>query len=261
MVKIAAFALAATLLLLAGVWLIVLPETYLGDLIGSSLQRPDLQVEMSGFRKGLFYDLSANRMSVVKDGKELLAVENVRGRINPLSLFLLRFDMHFSASLGNGVISGRANLVRGRRNILVTVRDAELNAVPFFGLLGINGSGMLSGTAGMDDKSGEVRFDIADAKFGSGTFGGIAVPLHFFRSARGALSLTGGNVSVTSFALEGADIYARIKGQISAGKMNLTMEVMPKPAFLEKNPAIALLERYKVSPGYYAIPVSGDIAL
>lgn len=257
--KIAAFVIAGFLLLLIGAWLIVLPEAYLQAMIENSLQRPDVQVEMSGFRKGLFYNLSADSMSVVKDGTELLAVEDVKGRMNPFSLLLLRFDMHFSARIGGGAISGRVNLVRGGRNILVSVKEADLGAIPFVGLLGISGSGTLSGIARMDTRAGEVKFDIANAKFGSGTFGGISVPLHFFQSARGALSVADGNLAVTSFALEGTDIYARIKGKISAGKMDLTMEVMPKPSFIEKNPAMALLDRFKVSPGYYSIPVNSDI--
>lgn len=257
--KKAAFVLAGFLLLLIGAWLIVLPETYLQAMIETSLQRPDLQVEMSGFQKGLFYNLSADRMSVVKNGTELLAVENVKGRMNPFSLLLLRFDMHFSATIGGGAISGRVNLAHSGRNIQVIVKDTELGAMPLFGLLGISGSGTLSGSAHIDSRAGEVRFDIADAKFGSGTFGGIAVPLHFFQSARGALSVADSNVTVTSFALEGADIYARIKGKISSGKMDLTMELMPKTSFIKKNPAVALLDRYKVSPGYYTIPLNSDI--
>jgi hypothetical protein len=40
----------------------------------------------------------------------------------------------------------------------------------------------------------------------------------------------------------------------------MTMEVMPGKSFLENPFFLAELERYKISPGYYRIPVRGNLS-
>jgi hypothetical protein len=107
----------------------------------------------------------------------------------------------------------------------------------------------------MENSSGEIRFDLTNAAFESASFGGIMIPLEMFYKARGAMKINNNAVDITSFALEGDGIYARIKGNITAGRSSLILELMPERSFKEKNYIFSVLEQYKVSPGYYSIPI------
>jgi type II secretion system protein N len=43
--------------------------------------------------------------------------------------------------------------------------------------------------------------------------------------------------------------------------LNLTLELMPKPAFLERQKFVfLLLAKYLISPGNYRIPINGTLA-
>ena len=257
--KKAALVCGAALLLFFGIWIVVFPETYLANLIENSLNDPEMRVEVSGLSKGLLYSFGAESITLKKADKTLIVAERIRGRINPFSLLLLRLDMRFSGGAGGGNINGRVDLIRGKSRVLVAVEKADLGSIPLFSLAGVNGSGAFSGRMEMNGSAGEIRFEITDARMENSSFGGIALPLNIFRSARGVLSVADKTVSVTSFALEGTDIFARIKGTITGSRLKLAMEVMPERSFMEKNPLAALLEAYKVSPGYYVIPVDGDL--
>ena len=75
------------------------------------------------------------------------------------------------------------------------------------------------------------------------------------------MDVTPGVVKVSSLALEGEGVYARLKGRILNGSaMDLTLEVMPEASFADRSFLIALIQGYKVSPGYYAIPIKGEMS-
>ncbi len=259
--KKAAIVCGAGLLLFFGIWLVVFPETYITSLIENSVDDPDMRLEVSGLRKGPLYSFTAEGIALKKAGRPLLATERIHGRINPFSLLLLRLDMHVSGAAAGGIIKGRVDLIRGKSHVLLTLEKADLASIPLFPLAGVKGTGTFSGRMKIDGPTGDIRFEITDARLESSSFGGIALPLNIFRSARGALSIANKTVTVSSFALEGEDIYARMKGTIAGGRLKLTMEVMPGRSFMENNPLALFLEAYKVSPGYYAIPVAGDLLL
>jgi hypothetical protein len=86
-------------------------------------------------------------------------------------------------------------------------------------------------------------------------FSGITVPLNFFNSVRGVLEVKGDTIHISSLALEGKDIYARIRGEISNNVMDISMEIMPERSFLNNPLFINAMEQYKVSPGYYVIHI------
>jgi type II secretion system protein N len=143
----------------------------------------------------------------------------------------------------------------------VRVDGAQLQDMPIFAMLGIDGRGTLSGDLNIRDTKGTVTFSVADARFSRAAFAGVAVPLEVFTGARGAMTVDGSTLRVQSFALEGEGIYARLRGDITAGRMNLTMELMPEKSFRDQNLVFMLLTKYQVSPGYYSIPLNGPLPL
>ena len=134
--------------------------------------------------------------------------------------------------------------------------------IPFFRALGFAGSrGVFSGDMNIENSRGEIRFALTNAAFESASFGGIVLPLEMFYKARGAMTINNKTVDIKSFALEGDGIYARIKGNITEGRASLTAELMPERSFKEKNYIFSMLEQYKVSPGYYSIPITSNLTM
>ena len=69
-----------------------------------------------------------------------------------------------------------------------------------------------------------------------------------------------------SFTLQGDGIYMRLSGNLPAGPraaqapLNLMLEIMPKPEFLESQKLVFLLmAKFMTSPGVYRIPVRGTL--
>jgi len=244
-----------------GFWVIAIPESLLAGLVEGAMHDSDMRIETSDVRKGILFDFTCDSIRLKKNDRTLLSVENVEGRINPLSLLTLRLNAHFRGETGGGRVKGTIDLFRGKTHVDITVADADVADMPFFSLLGIGGKGALTGTLKIENVRGDIKFDVRDARFGQGTFGGITVPLDVFTGARGAMTITGNSVRITSFALEGAGIYARLSGDITSGRMNLIMELMPEKSFKDSNFIFLVLERYKNSPGHYSIPITGSLPL
>jgi type II secretion system protein N len=244
-----------------GLWIIAVPESLLADLIQGAMHDSAIRIETADVRKGLLFDFTCGGIRLMKNDNRLIALENVSGRINPLSLLLLRLNAHFHGETAGGMITGTIDLFRGKSHIDIAVADANISGVPFFALLGIEGKGVLRGDLKIEDVRGDIKFSVRDAQLRSGSFGSVALPLEVFADARGAMTVKGNSVRITSFAFEGAGIYARLSGNITGGKMNLTMELMPDKLFKDNNLVFLLIEKYRDSPGHYSIPITGDMPI
>lgn len=251
--------LAGLVLLVVGIWIIAIPEATILTMVGNSLSNSTIQVECEGFRKSLFFGFSADRISIKKDGRLLIAVDGFSGQIDPFSLIGLKLPLTFLGNTGGGRLQGTAELLRKSREVSLTIADADIAVIPFFELAGMKGSGLLSGKILLKNNQGNVRFDLKEMRVASGIFGNIAVPLNYFQSAQGALEISGSRAKVSSFTMEGPGVYARIRGDISDNRLALTLEIMPEKTFTDRNPAFLLLEKYKVSPGRYSVPLSSRL--
>ncbi|MBI5101794.1 MAG: type II secretion system protein GspN [Nitrospirae bacterium] len=238
------------------IWNILVPLERIPDLVDRSLEGSSIKAEFDGLKKGFFYNFTAEKIRFKKNETTLLVVENISGRIELLRLLGLRLPVNVRGDFGGGSMTARVDLIGSDRGMALSVSNASTDLIPLFSLSGIKGRGLLSGELLLKNNAGDARFDISDAKFTSATFGGIPVPLGIFRSARAALSIDGRTVKVVSFSMEGEDIYARVKGDITGGRPDLSLELMPEKTFTEKNPAFMLLEKYRVSPGYYSVPLT-----
>ena len=159
-------------------------------------------------------------------------------------------------------MNGRVDLLHGKNRADIAIDKAEIEGIPLFRVLGpCRQRGIFSGDMKMENSSGEIRFDLTNAAFESASFGGIMLPLEMFNKARGAMTINNNTVDIKSFALEGDGIYARIKGNITDGRASLTAELMPERSFKEKNYIFSMLEQYKVSPGYYSIPITSNLTV
>jgi type II secretion system protein N len=250
------------MIIVLGFWQIAVPGSLITDLIENSLEDKGLHADFTGFRKGLFFNFESQQITLKKSGASLLSIENARARVNPLSLLVLRLSVLFDGDISRGRMNGRVDLLHGKNRVDITIDKAEMEGISFFRALGLAGSrGIFSGDMKIENSRGEIRFVLANAVFESASFGGITLPLEMFNKARGAMTVNNNTVDIKSFALEGAGIYARIKGNITEGRASLTAELMPERSFKEKNYIFSMLEQYKVSPGYYSIPITSNLTM
>lgn len=193
-------------------------------------------------------------MTLRKSGRALISIDDVTGRINPLNMLAGEAPLHFRGNVGGGRIDGEAGLLKGSPAD-IRVDKAHMEEIPFFALSGLEGSGALSGEFRLAKGTGDIKFVVKDARLKTGSFGGVSVPLDVFRGAKGAMTVEGPTVKIVSFSLEGDGIYARIKGNIVGGTLNVTLELMPDRSFKESI-VFSALGNYRVSPGYYVIPIT-----
>jgi type II secretion system protein N len=254
--------LIALFSLLAVFWAIwfVFPEASLRTIIEDSLSR-EFEPQVKGLRKGLFYDLHIDKLRLEHSGKEVISLDDVDARVNPLSLMLLRLNLTMGGRISGGTISGKMDLSKGGMRMRLDVRKANISEISLFRLAGIQGKGAISGRFTMTDKTGHIEFFTDNAVFEPFIFSETNVPLNLFNGIKGAIDIKGNILNIVSIALEGRDIYARVKGVIHDTVMDLNMEVMPGRSFVENPFFLAGLEKYKISPGYYMIHVRRNLPL
>jgi type II secretion system protein N len=257
-VKKILIALTAIPVIFWGIWIAV-PETSIQSIIENSISNNKFRLEVKGVKKGLFYNLSVDNLILKNSKKELIFLSNIYGRINPLSLIMLRLNLSFNGEVGEGTISGHTSLIRNKTQIGFDIKKADISDIPLFKLIGIQGTGTISGRLTIIDDTGHVEFVTKDSSFEPAIFSGVKVPLNLFHNIRGSVDIKGNIINVVSVALEGKDIYARLKGVVKDAVMDLDMELMPGVSFIENPLFLAELEKYRISPGYYVIPVKGNL--
>jgi type II secretion system protein N len=259
-VKKLLYVLIAIPLILWGIWL-VFPKTSIQSIIEGSMYSDKLGLEVKGLKKGLFYNLIVDRLTLKSSGKEMVSLNNIYGHISPLSFIMLRLNISFNGGIGGGNVSGRTNLTKNKMQIKLDINKANINGIPLFKLIGIQGTGTVSGRFTMLDDTGHVEFVTEDSRLEPAILSGVNVLLSFFNSIRGSVDIKGNIINVVSIALEGKDIHARLKGAIKDAVMDLNMELMPGISFIENPLFRSGLERYKISPGYYVIPLKGNLRI
>jgi type II secretion system protein N len=241
-----------------GIW-IAIPESSIQSAIENYIDAEDFTLKIEGLRKSLFFNFTIDRLTINSSAKEQFSLQNINCRIKPLPVLLLQLRLSFNGDTEGGTLSGDVNLKKNDIRIQFDVKGANINEIPVLKAMGIQGTGTVSGSFVMENDSGYVEFATSNADLEPAVFSGVSVPLQFFHSVRGAAEIKGNVINVVSVAFEGNDVYARLKGIVKDRFMDLTMELMPGRSFVENPLFIHALDRYKVSPGYYVIPVKGYI--
>jgi type II secretion system protein N len=252
------FMLIAVPVLLWMLWFI-LPVTSIESIIEDSVQDGNVAVEMKNLRKGLFFNIDADSLTVKSSHTVLFSMTGIQGRINPLSLLVFRLKVNMHGIIGGGIIRGNINFANKRVLTTLIFEKIDISEITFLELIGIQGKGTISGSYTGENNKGHIMFDTKEASFEQGTFSGMSMPLHLFHTIRGVLDINENTVNIISVSLEGKGIHARLKGVVRDGVMDLNMEIMPEKSFLENPFFLAELEKYKVAPGLYIIPVKGNI--
>jgi type II secretion system protein N len=251
--------LIAIPILFLSLWITV-PETSIQSIIEDSAT-DKLHMEVEGFKKGLFYNVTIENLTLRSSGKEIISFSDIHGRINPLNLAILKLSLTVDGTLGGGDIAGDINIAKNKKEVRLDFKKININEMPLFRLGKVKGTGTVAGRYTMMDDTGHVDFVAKDASFEPAVFSGIKVPLNLFNGVTGSVDIKGNIVNIVSVSFEGKDIYARLKGVVKDAVMDLNMEVMPGKAYLENPIFLGELQKYMVSPGYYMIPIKGKFSI
>jgi type II secretion system protein N len=251
-------ALAVIPVIIWSLWL-AFPKKTVQSILEDAAANSLLDVRVEDLRKGLFFNFSIGKILLSGAGREMASFDYIRGHIKPLHLLTLQLRLSFDGTAGRGTVHGNMQLTKKRMQAKMDIVKAGINELPFLQLIGIRGDGTISGSFSMINDRGRLDFQTEDAQFKQASVSGIMVPLQFFHAVRGSAEIAGNRIDIVSVSFEGKDIHARLKGFIENGNMNLTMELMPGKTFLENPFMLAEIEKYRISPGYYVIPISGSL--
>jgi type II secretion system protein N len=272
-IKKIAVALVILLFSLWALWFLAVPESFLAGYIQRFAADRSIAIELTGFKKGFFYTLHVERASINKhlprsnqppasppgegrgEGPPLVVVQDLAVTPDMYSFLKLTPQFNFSGQIGQGRIRGAASRERGGLTVTVHGEHIDVGSLPILAQSGIYGEGNIAFDFRWKESQGEIVFSIDEAKLSGILAGNSAVPLNFFRSVKGLLTL-GNTITVNSLALEGPGIYVRVKGEINKGSLDGRAEVMVDASFPQYPLLQPLLEKYMVSPGYYVIPFS-----
>jgi type II secretion system protein N len=239
------------------VWYFAIPENIIRSSIEDSISQhlgSGVNASINGFDKGLFFTVDADSLDFTVNNTPVLRITDISGRLNPLQVFQKKLAFSVRGKMGTGNIDGDFQFPG---NGTLTIDSADINAITYLASAGLKGRGFLSADLYMKDYTLDAVFHIPDADI-EGMPMGVPLPMNEFKNIQGAVSVKENAVTIKSISLEGDKGYVRLKGDIINGNMNMNLEIMPTAGSLEKYETM-LLARFKVSPGYYVIPIKGNL--
>ena len=228
-------------------------------------------LDCTGFGKRFPLGLKARTLEISSDKGVLVKLQDARLGLKLLPLLLGRVQLGYGGVIGAGEIGGDVRLGK-TPGWSVQARGIRLEEIPFFSSVagaGVKGdlslTGALKSPKGIAD--GDLQLEVRQAELAGVKLGDMPLPDASYKEVRGALRIEKGHALLKSFTLNGDGIYVRLKGDtalatpLGNSPLNLTLEMMPKPAFLERQKFVfLLLAKYQSSPGAFSVPIHGTLA-
>jgi type II secretion system protein N len=228
-------------------------------------------VRTAHFAKAFPLGIKAKNLEIGDDRGTLLKLDAVSARLSLPKLLLGRFSINYQAEIGRGTVEGH---IASRRdmNFSLKLDDVRMEEIPLFQTVtGARVRGNLHARAEFGgekgNNGGELRLWAKEAVLNGVKIGGTPLPDASYETIQGLYRLKGSRGTLETFSLQGSGIYVRLKGEIplaeppGSAPLNLTLELMPKPAFLESQKFVfLLLTKYLTTPGHYTIPIRGTLA-
>jgi type II secretion system protein N len=255
--------------LLLTIWFV--PNRTIRGVLERTAENAGYTLTFTGFRKGFPLGVKADTVEVATAKGVLIKATDVKVGVEILPLFAGRVRVAYRAGLGGGTAEGEIALGK-KQGWSLRARKVGLDAIPFFtSVAGARVKGELRADGEVTSEkgvpAGELQLEVRGAELGGVKIGEMPLPDASYRQVRGALHIGQGKAQIKSFTLDGDGIYVRLKGDTTIMKplgdspLNLTLEMMPKPEFLERQKFVfLLLLKYQTSPGAYSIPVHGTLA-
>jgi type II secretion system protein N len=245
-----------------GAWLIAVPTDAIREYAEERLRKGSLGTELVGLEKGLFLDFRIQAADVNRDGERLVSLENITASLKPLqSLTSLMAGVDFRGNLGGGGINGILKINKRIHEADLSLNDIKVEELGLFEYTGTSGSGILNAEFNMKDNAGHAKFTVLDTRFEPITYQGLKIPINLFHTLRGAVDMEGNKLTVRSISLDGEGLYARAKGTVNNGRIDIVLELMPEKEMMSSAMVSVLLRPYKVSPGHYEIPIKTSLSM
>jgi len=228
-------------------------------------------LDCAGFGKRFPLGLKASTLELSSDKGSLVKLQDARVNLMLLPLLLGRAQLGYRAKIGAGEIKGELTLGKAP-GWSVQASGVRLEDIPFFASVAaarVKGELRLTGAlkSPQGGADGELQLEVRGAELAGIKLGDIPLPDASYQEVRGALRVEKGRALLKSFTLNGDGIYVRLKGDsplatpLGNSPLNLVLEMMPKPAFLERQKFVfLLLAKYQSSPGAFSIPIHGTLA-
>ena len=200
----------------------------------------------------------------------LLHVDHLSVRLLLMPLLTGRIVLGSAATQG----AGRLNIeqrISGRQTVQLAADKLPLSEIPLFKtVLGARVGGSLWGEGrvarGVKGWSGELKLEISQMEFSGIRMGAFPLPDAANLNSKGMVRITDGRARLESLNLQGEGVFMRLSGDLPLGvnaeaaPLDLVLEIMPKPDFLEKQKLVfLLLAKFMASPGVYRVPIKGTL--
>ncbi|GAM08757.1 hypothetical protein OR1_01031 [Geobacter sp. OR-1] len=263
-------ATGAGLVLFLYLTVMFVPSTELQRLANRVMAPHGLKLSATSFGKAFPLGVSAKGVSLASQSGEVLTFDRFTLRLRLLPLFGARMVFSCTGTIGKGTIEMETELTRKRRTDF-SCRNIRLEDIPFFRTVaGAQAKGELRIKGDLQGKGqnakGSLQLEASNLDLKGVSISGTPLPDASYRTLQGMLRISGGKTLLESVTLQGEGLYVRLSGSMPASgsladtPIDLKLELMPKPAFLESQKFIfLLLAKYTVSPGNYLLPIRGTL--
>ena len=265
-----AAALCATAILFLLFCYLLFPAAKIDALLAQVLSRQGLKLTPVVHKTLLPVGLAWNNPVLSSEQGALLRCERFQGRLQLLPLLAGRAVIVGSAIIGGGHLDATYAL-NGKAAFKLDAEGISLSDIPFFNsVLKAKAAGMLwsQGTLRREAKGldGELKIAVTQLELSGVKLGAFPLPDTSNLKTQGKIRVSEGKARLESFTLEGDGVYMRLSGDIPTGAnaaaspLNMSLEIMPKPEFLEKQKLVfMLLSKFMTSPGVYMVPIRGTL--
>jgi type II secretion system protein N len=251
--------------------ILLIPDRQIRAFLVEGAARQGMILGGERFGKAFPIGISIDKLEIADSRGALFNADQLTARLKILPLLLGRVEIACRATIGDGVIEGEFSpLAGGNQQLIIT--GMKLETLPL--LLTITGSevhGELRATGfyrgKQSDAKGELQLEVKNLDLRGVKVGGLPLPDATYETVQGMFRIAAGKAVIQSLTLQGDGIYARLSGDIPVGAatdsptLNLTLELMPKPDFLERQKFVfMLLAKHLTTPGHYQIPIRGTLA-
>jgi type II secretion system protein N len=262
---------AGAFLILVIFTILFIPAREIRDTLARGLKRQGYSLRTGYFGKAFPLGIKTRNLEILDERGSLVKLDEVTARIAILPLLVGKVVVNYHAEIGKGTIEGYFS-PRWNREFSAVADNVQLEDIPFFQTVaGARVKGNMSSNVEFRGESngfrGDARISVKGAVLNGLKIGGIPLPDASYETIQGMYRVNGGKGNLESFSLQGRGIYVRLRGGIpftsppGSAPINLTLELMPKPAFLENQKLVfLLLVKYLTSPGHYQIPIRGTLA-
>ncbi len=248
---------------------LLVPDRQIRDVLVEGAARQGLILNGEHFGKAFPIGISVDKLEIADSRGALFNADQLTARLKLLPLLLGRVEIAWLATIGDGVIEGDFSPLAGGKQQL-TIAGVKLETLPLFQtIMGSEVRGELRATGfyhgRQNDAKGELQLEVKNLDLRGVKVGGLPLPDATYETVQGMFRIAAGKAVIQSLTLQGDGIYARLSGDIPVGTtnppLNLTLELMPKPEFLERQKFVfMLLAKHLTTPGHYQIPIRGTLA-